>query len=383
MYSSCFKLYRAYSISFSSSNVGNFFWSWILKDCIKVRKKKKKVVALCSRSPQKRDARAELLICQSKPFAFLLFSLTSPSSLFKPVFHQRTSISTSTSTCVSKWRLGRHNDKHKKNGQVRSCACGYAYVVALTSENWVDISTSISTRPWTNHRSLWPRPHAKHIESNMADASTTILFIIGLRRAAIENWVKYAILRVRMSLCLCLCASENQALSSLLLRLREVVAWENSRHYATPSLVSSRNDVGETSAEIPQWWRVISQIFRLVVEKLVSANQKDYPDLGGDTSWVWIPAVVSQTSFPGKPVVASCNVGCFLRQEWWSMSGSVIDAQTTDNARKTISFKLRSYLGLPYLLFVLLIKVFSSFCLTYDVRDSASSSSTQWTYALL
>ena len=65
------------------------------------------------------------------------------------------------------------------------------------------------------------------------------------------------------------------------------------------------------------------------------------------------------------------------------MSGSVIDAQTTDNARKTISFKLRSYLGLPYLLFVLLIKVFSSFCLTYDVRDSASSSSTQWTYALL
>ena len=35
-----------------------------------------------------------------------------------------------------------------------------AYVVALTSENRVDISTSISTRPWTNHRSLWPRLHA-------------------------------------------------------------------------------------------------------------------------------------------------------------------------------------------------------------------------------
>ena len=87
--------------------------------------------------------------------------------------------------------------------------------------------------------------------------------------------------------------------------------------------------------------------------------------------------------FAGKPVVASRNVGCFLRQEWWSMSGSVIDSQTTDNARKTISFKLRSYLGLPYLLFVLLIKVFSSFCLTYEVSDSASSSSTQWTYALL
>ena len=34
---------------------------------------------------------------------------------------------------------------------------------------------------------------------------------IRLRIAGIENSVKYAILRVRMSLCLCLCTSENQA----------------------------------------------------------------------------------------------------------------------------------------------------------------------------
>ena len=46
-----FKLYRAYSISFSSLNVGNFFVSWILKDCIEDQEKKKKVVALCSRLP--------------------------------------------------------------------------------------------------------------------------------------------------------------------------------------------------------------------------------------------------------------------------------------------------------------------------------------------
>ena len=72
----------------------------------------------------------------------------------KPGFHQRIS----TSTCVSKWKLDRrkHKHKHKKNGQVRSsCAC--AYVVALISENGVDISSSTSTRPWINHRSLWPR----------------------------------------------------------------------------------------------------------------------------------------------------------------------------------------------------------------------------------
>ena len=88
------------------------------------------------------------------------------------------------------------------------------YVVALTSENWVDIST----KPWTNHKSFWPRRHAnspscKHMRSNMGDEASAILFIIGLRRAGIENWVKFVILRVRMSLCLCLCVSENQALA--------------------------------------------------------------------------------------------------------------------------------------------------------------------------
>ena len=50
--SRCFKLYRAYSILFNSSNVVNFLWSWILKECIEVQEKKKKVVVLRSRPPQ-------------------------------------------------------------------------------------------------------------------------------------------------------------------------------------------------------------------------------------------------------------------------------------------------------------------------------------------
>ena len=45
-----FKRYRAYYISFNLSNV-NFF-SLILKDCVKVQEKKKKVVVVCSRPPQ-------------------------------------------------------------------------------------------------------------------------------------------------------------------------------------------------------------------------------------------------------------------------------------------------------------------------------------------
>jgi len=43
---------RAYSISFNSYKCWQFFWSWILKDCIKFQEKKKKVVDMCSRPRQ-------------------------------------------------------------------------------------------------------------------------------------------------------------------------------------------------------------------------------------------------------------------------------------------------------------------------------------------
>ena len=52
-YVALLKIYRDYSNSINSSNVGNFcFWSWIVKDCIEVQEKKKKVVVLCSSPPQ-------------------------------------------------------------------------------------------------------------------------------------------------------------------------------------------------------------------------------------------------------------------------------------------------------------------------------------------
>ena len=47
-----FKLYRAYSILSNSSNVGEFFWSWSLKDSIEVEGEKKKVVVFWSHPPQ-------------------------------------------------------------------------------------------------------------------------------------------------------------------------------------------------------------------------------------------------------------------------------------------------------------------------------------------
>ena len=134
----------------------------------------------------------------------------------KPGFHQRISTRISASTCVSKWKLGRHKHKHKhkKNGQVRSsyvCACSYAYVLPLTSETWDDMSSSISTRPWTNHRSLWPRPYVNISKAMWRTLRRLSCLSSGWGEVVLRIESNYAILRVRVSLCLCLCASENQA----------------------------------------------------------------------------------------------------------------------------------------------------------------------------
>ena len=98
-----FKLYRAYSISFTSSNVGKCFWSWILKDCIKVQEKKRKLwscvpvldktwiqaLSRCSRATtakkctKKAWCTCKVVVLLIKPVAFLPFSLPSTSSLLK------------------------------------------------------------------------------------------------------------------------------------------------------------------------------------------------------------------------------------------------------------------------------------------------------------
>ena len=64
-------------------------------------------------------------------------------------------------------------------------------------------------------------------------------------------------------------------------------AWENSRHFAMPPLVSPQNDVWGTSVQLPYWWRVTTQIW--VVEANFphgTTNQKHNPDLGADASKV-------------------------------------------------------------------------------------------------
>ena len=71
------------------------------------------------------------------------------------------------------------------------------------------------------------------------------------------------------------------------------VAWENSRDSATLPLVSPPKDVWETSAEIPYWWRVTTQIWVVLLigwNKFPTraTNQKLYSDLASDASSVWI-----------------------------------------------------------------------------------------------
>ena len=66
-------------------------------------------------------------------------------------------------------------------------------------------------------------------------------------------------------------------------------AQENSRYFATTLLVSLRNDVWGTSAEIPFWWQVTTQIWVVLLIANFSrgtTNQKYYPDMGSDTSSV-------------------------------------------------------------------------------------------------
>ena len=64
------------------------------------------------------------------------------------------------------------------------------------------------------------------------------------------------------------------------------LAWKNSQYLATPPLVL-RNNVWGTNAD-DLWWRITTQCFWLVVPrgKLVLTNQRHYPHLVSDTSFV-------------------------------------------------------------------------------------------------
>ena len=73
----------------------------------------------------------------------------------------------------------------------------------------------------------------------------------------------------------------------------------------------SNNVKWETSAKIPYWWCITSQIkiVILIGWKFVSTNQRHYPDLGSAASSVWnFCAHFSDIISQGKPSLASQKV---------------------------------------------------------------------------
>ena len=97
------------------------------------------------------------------------------------------------------------------------------------------------------------------------------------------------------------------------------LAWENSQHLVTLPLVSPPNYVWETSAEIPFWWRITTQIWLVLVIGWIKFAMPHGQSKALPRSGKWcIISVEFLHSFlrchlAGKPVVASPNVGCFLK----------------------------------------------------------------------
>ena len=96
------------------------------------------------------------------------------------------------------------------------------------------------------------------------------------------------------------------------------ISWENSPHLATLPLVSPRNEVWETSAEIPYWSRVITHTWVILVFWLVMPR-REFPS----TSQTWlvtrhqyvISAILPQTSFhrEGSGGVAKQSIKCEIK----------------------------------------------------------------------
>ena len=83
----------------------------------------------------------------------------------------------------------------------------------------------------------------------------------------------------------------------------------------------------ERAADIPYWWRVAIQIWAKILTGWIklSTNQKHYLDLGSDVSScsMKFQQRFLKLHFAGKPMMASRNVGVFLRLRWTESAGRV------------------------------------------------------------
>ena len=114
----------------------------------------------------------------------------------------------------------------------------------------------------------------------------------------------------------------NGSIWSVFFHVASSYAWENSRHSATPPMVSARNDLWGTSVEIPyypdldsasDWWKEISNAAQPIwsINQIWEATRHQYG----------IFALVSQTPASSRRETsggAGRNVGCFnTLQIYW------------------------------------------------------------------
>ena len=105
-------------------------------------------------------------------------------------------------------------------------------------------------------------------------------------------------------------------------------------------LVSPPNDVRETSAEIPYWWRVTSQIWVVfLVGRAAWEIWFNQSEALPRPRWWRVISMEFLLSFhrrhlAGKPVVASPNLGCFLKLFNFYITGSFKRVAKTDFSTK-------------------------------------------------
>ena len=93
--SRCFEIHRSYSKSFNLSNIGEFLWNWILKDCLENRcleftpSRKREIRRFHVVVVKRRQRKVRKAFCTCKvaiwviPVAFMMFWLLSSSSFLK------------------------------------------------------------------------------------------------------------------------------------------------------------------------------------------------------------------------------------------------------------------------------------------------------------
>ena len=86
-------------------------------------------------------------------------------------------------------------------------------------------------------------------------------------------------------------------------------AWENSRYFAMPPLLSPRNNVWGTRAEVLYWWSVPIQIWVLLLIGWSKFSTKHYQRITRSSSIEFL------RSFPRRH---------FGRNHWWSREMSLV-----------------------------------------------------------